>query len=257
MAKKTTSIGKFFTRHLILPIRKEYHKLHNLLATNSFAVRFYDQQLIRAFGTEHPPATDISDHLVTIFAEIVAVEPRLIVELGTRGGESTKTILAAAKHSEANVLSIDVNDCSGVGLPQEFRDAWEFVQADDIEFEKMQFASWCEKRRIDAIIDVLFIDTSHLYEHTLAEIKAWTPHVTVGGLIIFHDTNLKKFGTTYNNTILKLGWDNERGVIRAIEELLGKQFNENEFFVDVANGWLVRHHPNSFGLTVLKKLPPK
>src|SRR5438270_1418231 len=114
------SLVKLVDKHLIWPFRKHYHKLHNLFAANSFIVRFHDDHLIRAFGSDQPPLSDISDHLPTIFSEIVAACPHLIVELGTRGGESTKTILAAAKHSNATVLSIDINDCSSVGIAGEF-----------------------------------------------------------------------------------------------------------------------------------------
>ena len=248
-------IAKFLGKHLVWPIRKEYHKLHNFLAANSFGIRFYDSSLIRSIGTDCPATTDISDHLVTVFSDIVAAQPKLIVELGTRGGESTKTILAAASHSGAAVLSIDIHDCSGVDIPDEIKRNWTFIQADDVHFEKTKFCEWCAGRALHPIIDVLFIDTSHLYEHTVAEIKAWEPYVSANGLMILHDTNLKKLSRTHTNAILNLGWENERGVMRAIEELVGKRFAENDFFVDVANGWLIRHHPNSFGLTMLKRLP--
>jgi len=33
--------------------------------------------------------TDISDHLIVIFVESIVLQPKLIVELGVRGGEST------------------------------------------------------------------------------------------------------------------------------------------------------------------------
>jgi hypothetical protein len=102
---------------------------------------------------------------------------------------------------------------------------------------------------------VLFIDTSHLYEHTRTEIQAWFPHLRDRATVIFHDTNLNRTSRTHNHTILNIGWDNQRGVIRAIEELLGKKLNENASFAGMVNEWLVRHYPNSFGLTVLKRLP--
>lgn len=36
-------------------------------------------------------------------------------------------------------------------------------------------------------IDLLFIDGDHTYEGVKRDIRAWTPHVAVGGLVIFHD----------------------------------------------------------------------
>jgi cephalosporin hydroxylase len=40
---------------------------------------------------------------------------------------------------------------------------------------------------IPASIDLLFIDTSHLYDHTMAELKRYAPRVRPGGWIVFHD----------------------------------------------------------------------
>ena len=90
------SITRILDKHLIWPLRKRYHQIHNRFVTNSFTVRFYDDHLIRAFGSSQPPVTDISDHLPTIFSEIVAASPKLIVELGTRGGESTRCVTRGA-----------------------------------------------------------------------------------------------------------------------------------------------------------------
>ena len=41
-----------------------------------------------------------------------------------------------------------------------------------------------------AEVDVFFLDTSHEYEHTLAELRAYMPRVAPGGVALFHDTNL-------------------------------------------------------------------
>jgi cephalosporin hydroxylase len=39
-------------------------------------------------------------------------------------------------------------------------------------------------------VDVFFLDTSHEYAHTLAELHAYMPRVTEGGIALFHDTDL-------------------------------------------------------------------
>ena len=44
--------------------------------------------------------------------------------------------------------------------------------------------------RLPLEVDVLFIDTSHLYEHTLQELHAFMPRVAPGGVGLFHDTDL-------------------------------------------------------------------
>jgi cephalosporin hydroxylase len=235
------------------PLTRLHYFIHNRLATNQFAAAFYDNALVKMFGASRKKPSDISDHIATIYADIVGARPKLIVELGTRGGESTKTILAAAAQVDAIVLSVDIDDCSGVAIPEDLKTRWTFIKADDMEFLKSGFASWCEARGMSPAIDALFIDTSHLYEHTVAEIRGWMPFLQPNGVALFHDTNLQQKGVTYNNTILNYGWDNERGVIRAIEEFVGKKYDETKFFVDVANGWLVRHYPNSYGLTMMRR----
>src|SRR5215469_784613 len=65
---------------------------------------------------EHTTAkrTDISDHLATIFSEAAALHPRLIVELGVRGGESRFVFEKVATHCVAHHVSVDIADCAGV-----------------------------------------------------------------------------------------------------------------------------------------------
>ena len=38
---------------------------------------------------------------------------------------------------------------------------------------------------------MLFIDTSHAYEHTLAELRKFVPLVAPGGTVLLHDTRLE------------------------------------------------------------------
>jgi predicted O-methyltransferase YrrM len=192
--------------------------------------------------------TDISDHLVTLYAEALSVNPRLIVELGVRGGESTFAFERAARMSNAHLVSVDLNDC----VIQSSYPKWSFVKQDDTIFAG-QFADWCSSQKIPPDIDVLFIDTSHLYEDTLEELRLWMPYLSAKSKIILHDTNMKKIYRRADGS-LYLGWDNARGVIRALEETLGVRFNELHDFVTVAKGWLIRHWAHCNGLTVLEKL---
>ncbi len=40
-------------------------------------------------------------------------------------------------------------------------------------------------------VDILFIDTSHAYAHTLAELQLYAPRVRKGGLVFLHDTEVR------------------------------------------------------------------
>ncbi len=192
--------------------------------------------------------TDIADHLETLFAESVSIKPRLIVELGVRGGESTFVFERVAKLFGAALVSVDLEDCQQVSA----YGRWSFVKSDDIEFAK-GFEAFCQKKGFAPQIDILFIDTSHWYEHTVQEIKSWFPFLSEHAKVIFHDTNMKEVYFKKNGSI-QFGWDNKRGVIRAIEEHFKTVFPENEDFIDFRKGWLIKHFAHSSGLTILERI---
>jgi predicted O-methyltransferase YrrM len=198
--------------------------------------------------------SDIRDHVGTIFYESISSRPRLLVELGTRGGVSTRALLAAAEIANAHVLSIDIDDCSNIDLPDRFRQRWTFVCEDDIVFAGEPFATFCAARALPPEADVILVDTSHLFEHTRAELKNWLPRLKRGGVIMFHDTNM---GIRWHRRLdrdIGPGWDNDRGVIRAIEEFLGRNYDEQTFFVDCTGGFVITHSPWSAGFLVMRKL---
>jgi cephalosporin hydroxylase len=201
---------------------------------------------------DRPEPSDITDHLPALFCEVLKATPKLVVELGTRGGDSTKAILSAASRSGAKVLSVDVDDCSSVVSASEFREIWSFVQADDVAFAG-SFKSWCESNGFPSIIDVLFIDTSHEYEHTVQEIEAWFPLLAENATVIFHDTCMGNYFQRKDGSIA-IGWDNQRGVIRAIEEKLDRSFDESVSFVDLCGEWLIDHRPYSNGFTIMSRV---
>jgi cephalosporin hydroxylase len=192
--------------------------------------------------------SDISDFLGTIFSEVVAVKPRLIVELGVRGGQSRTVLERVAKISDSFLVSVDLDDCSGVCAKSP---RWHFVQSDDIQFASI-FKDWCSQRGFDPSVDVMFIDSSHVYEHTVEEINAWFPLLSSDCKVLFHDTNMRRFYRRLDGTIGH-GWDNNRGVIRAIEESLGTKFNERIDFVTTVHEWVVRHWSHCNGFTTMER----
>ncbi|MBW3534385.1 MAG: class I SAM-dependent methyltransferase [Gemmatimonadetes bacterium] len=195
--------------------------------------------------------TDISRHLPTLYLEAVAASPRLIVELGTRGGDSTFVWERVAALTGATVLSVDVDDCSHVSsFP-----GWHFVRSDDVAFAAA-FPDWCRERGIEPRVDVLFVDTSHALEHTRAELAAWLPLLAPRGRAIFHDTNMRAFYRRGDGTVGLGSTVNARGVMEALEERLGRPLDERRPLHLLAGGWVVRHDPLCSGLTVLERVSP-
>jgi cephalosporin hydroxylase len=199
------------------------------------------------FFHDGPRPPDIEDHLPALFWECVAANPKLIVELGTREGVATKALTSAAALSDAHVVSVDIDNCASVSdYPK-----WQFVQADDVAFAS-EFPSWCSERGINPSVDFLFIDTSHHYFHTVQEIGAWFPRLSPRCRVVFHDTNLREILRTKNGQRLT-GWDNERGVIRAIEEHFEISINETRQALIYVENWRITHLPYCFGLTILER----
>lgn len=191
--------------------------------------------------------TDISDHLETIFTECLDIEAKLIVELGVGDGESTFVFERLAKLWGAVLVSVDIEDCLKVSSYKNRV----FVRQDDIAFAAT-FDQWCRNKRIDPQIDILFIDTSHLYDHTVAEIRSWFPFLAGRGKVLFHDTNMHDVFTRKDGSTGQ-GWDNERGVIRAIEEYFDKSFDEKKDFVESRNGWIIKHYSYCNGFMVMDR----
>jgi cephalosporin hydroxylase len=169
------------------------------------------------------------------------------VELGVRGGASTFVFERAARKVDAAIISVDLEDCSSASrFPN-----WHFFRGDDIAIAH-QFTDYCRQRTINPSIDLLFIDTSHYYDHTLQEIESWFPLLNRRAKVIFHDTNLRTIGLR-NDGCFQLSWDNERGVIRAIEEYLGTRIDERRDCCEISGEWIVRHWHNCNGLTILDR----
>lgn len=230
-----------------------YNTLHRIFTPNRHSTAVPTMQITPALTEIEKRArarrTNISDHLATIFHESVMATPRLIVELGIGEGESHFVFERVARHCDAQLVSVDISDCSQACTGGS---SCHVVQFEDVEFAA-RFPQWCRERSLpSSSVDVLFIDTSHFYQHTFQELRVWLPLLSSHCKVIFHDTNLRRIMRRADGT-LWLAWINQRGVIRAIEEQLGARFNERRDFVASVAGWKIRHWSYCNGLTVLER----
>lgn len=115
--------------------------------------------------------SDISLHLPFLYD---SAQGRTVIELGVRTGNSTAAFLAAG----AEVWSADTEEPN---VPGEWRGdpRWHFLRGDDLSPGVLA--------GLPAKADVVFIDTSHAYGHTLAELRAYAPRAP---LVLLHDTQL-------------------------------------------------------------------
>ena len=128
--------------------------------------------------------SDIQEYMPFLHDTAKSYDKVRVLELGTRAGNSTMAFLAAAEAAGGHVWSGDVTDVRNYPeiSPLTRVPFWTFVHGSDLDP--------AVQAQFPAEVDVFFLDTSHEYEHTLAELRAYMPRVAPGGVALFHDTNL-------------------------------------------------------------------
>ncbi len=123
--------------------------------------------------------SDIYEHLpgfVTLCAELQATK---VIELGTRSGVSTIAWLYGLE-GRGHLWSVDIDDRPDIGT----HDHWTFIQGDDTDPDIYT--------QLPSGVDVVFIDTNHTYDQTVAELNLYRWLVRPGGRIVLHDTELAR-----------------------------------------------------------------
>jgi cephalosporin hydroxylase len=139
-----------------------------------------------AFRDRLSRGSDIQEYLPFLREQAASRPGCTVLELGTRRGNSTLAFLAGAEAAGGHVWSCDITpadrDPEGMG-PWRNDPRWTFTCGSDMDP--------AVQAQLPAKVDVLFTDTSHYYEHTLAELRVFMPRVSRwGGIALFHDTNL-------------------------------------------------------------------
>lgn len=120
--------------------------------------------------------SDIQDHLPRFVEMVEQLDATHVIELGTRSGVSTIAWLHALD-GKGRLTSVDIDPPPPIGEHPH----WTFIQGDDLDVV----------HQLDPA-DIVFIDTSHLYDQTVKELDAYLPLVKPGGLIVCHDTMLRR-----------------------------------------------------------------
>ena len=117
-------------------------------------------------------ASDIAAHMDYLCE---AARGKVVIELGVRTGVSTAVFLSSA-------VMVHSCDIATPVLPPHWTalDNWNFTLGNSTDPRTLE--------RMPHTCDVLFIDTSHEYEQTLAELAAYWPRVKPGGVALLHDT---------------------------------------------------------------------
>lgn len=123
--------------------------------------------------------SDIYLHLPRFKALVEELDAQHVIELGTRSGVSTVAWLHALSKTGGTLTSVDID--VRPALPA--HPAWTFIQANDLDPDVTGSLEPA---------DIVFIDTSHLYDQTVAELNVYRWLVKPGGRIVCHDTQLER-----------------------------------------------------------------
>lgn len=143
--------------------------------------------------------SDIVEHLPTLVEQVKELNAKKVIEVGVRYGVSTIAWLYALQPgigTDGFLWAIDVS------LPVPVREGepnlldsqdgltvlphWMFIMGDGHG-----------KPVLDALpkkVDIVFVDTNHVYEQTLLELDLYYPRVRKGGRIILHDSAIEDTG---------------------------------------------------------------
>jgi predicted O-methyltransferase YrrM len=126
--------------------------------------------------------TDINEHLPTLYELVLELNAQQVIELGVRWGDSTSAFLAALEQTGGKLWSCDiVEPLAPIASFWGRCPHWTFVLGDDQDLAD----------EAPDGVDILFIDTSHEYEHTLWEMEHYGSKVRSGGRIVLHDTMIE------------------------------------------------------------------
>jgi hypothetical protein len=187
--------------------------------------------------------SDIDEHLPTL--RELTTECESVAELGVRSITSTWAFLdGLAERGAGQLWSVDIAAVPGieqvVRMAAQAGITMEFMRADSATVDIPS-------------VDLLFVDTWHVYGHLKRELHHH--HGRVRKYIAMHDTEVDKvLGET-----LRCGWDvaaQARASGYPPEEIArGLQPAIDEFLAAHADEWcLHKHYANNNGLTILRRL---
>lgn len=140
------------------------------------------------------------DHLKIMIDFLKLKKKPNILELGVERGSSTKEFVSFAEKFDANVYSVDIDDCSKVLLSKK----WNFIQSNDLDSEFI--TSKFENIKNEGL-DLIYIDSYHENHHVLKLLNIWFKYLNKGGAIFIDDVDsfiFRKKKDTFSSIVYDL-----------------------------------------------------
>jgi len=139
------------------------------------------------------------DHMAFGYDIVAAVQPKLLVELGTHNGLSYFTFCQSVLEHTLDTVCYAVDTWEG----DKHTDAYDESIFTDVErHNRIHYWGFSYLLRMrfnealshfdDNSIDLLHIDGLHTYDAVKNDFETWLPKVRPGGVILFHDVMAKR-----------------------------------------------------------------
>lgn len=138
--------------------------------------------------------TDVVNHLPRMVDLVVNLGAQHVLELGTRDGVSTRAWLMGLSVTGGRLTTVDLLPAPPLESGQV---PWTHIVGSDMDPDVV------ERLREAGPYSVVFIDTSHEFQHTMDEIATYWPMVAEGGCMCFHDLYLDETGGTKPGPVLQ------------------------------------------------------
>lgn len=178
-----------------------------------------------------------------------ALEPKLLVELGTHSGNSYFAFCQTVDEFKISTLCYAVDTWCGdsqAGAYDEsvYQHVSDYNQANYSKFSYLLRMTFNEAAAqfADESIDILHIDGLHTYDAVKQDFQTWLPKVRMGGIILFHDIYVRH---------------NDFGVWRLWDELKATYSHTISFPHAYGLGLLVKGEPRGNEAAFLRQLTEK
>lgn len=139
------------------------------------------------------PKEDSDKHTLPIFSLVLASNAKIIIELGSRGGNTLLPFVMGASKTNGLVYTVDIDNCIEQlkeYIPQKYEAYYKFIHQDAIKF----LEGWDKSKKADLIL----IDDWHSYDQVKKELELLKDMITEKSLIFLHDTMYQKTEPFYH-----------------------------------------------------------
>jgi predicted O-methyltransferase YrrM len=172
-------------------------------------------------------ASDLGENVYILNEKIKKIKNGVLVDLGVRAGYSSEIMLIDSGERKNKVFGVDV-DFSQLMDQLKYNTNYNSILGDSVTVGK----NW------KGNIDFLFVDTFHIKDQVMCELFYWYPHLKIGSVIAFHDSN---WPDGKRDTYGGIQWGR---VEEGIMEFFGiNSLNYEDEFIKVEN------YPGSWGMT--------